>query len=123
MRIEFGHFVVDDEGILIRDYYRVEASALWHIRDFKDAELWDWLIHLTEKDFVTPENYEQLNTAFFFAQSYFKEMKPQKKLDVSTFQTLYIQKQMMEHKRLVLAEPTLEEGLMVIYNRQEINLL
>jgi hypothetical protein len=120
MKIQFGPFVVDSEGIFIKNYYRVHADTLWDIRDFKGVEVWDRLIHLTEKDFVTPDNYDQLNTAFFFAQSYFTTKKPKNITEASTYQTLYIQKQMMEQKRLVLATPTLEDGLMAIYHRDEI---
>jgi len=123
MKIEFGPFVVDSEGILIENYYRVDSETLWDLRDFKGVEVWDWLIHLTEKAFVTPENYEQLNTAFFFAQDYFKLKKPVNKPEASTYQTLYIQKQMMEQRRLVIDSPTLEDGLMALYHREDIKLL
>lgn len=123
MKIEFGSFLVDNEGILIENYYRIDSETLWDLRNFKGVEVWDWLIHLTEKDFVTPDNYNQLNTAFFFAQSYFIAKKPEKRASASTHQTLYIQKQMMEQKKIILETPTLEEGLMAIYHREDIQLL
>lgn len=97
MKIAFGQFIVDDDGILINDNYRISADRLWETREFKKIELWDWLIHLTEKTWVTSENVGDLNTAFLFAQDYFKDSKPTHAGEGSTFQTLYVQKQMIEN--------------------------
>lgn len=123
MKIDFDHFVVDDEGILIKGYYRVPAEELWDFRDFKGVLVWDWLIHLSEKDFVRSENYTFLNTAFFFAQSFFEKYKPSNLPVVSTHETLYIQKQILQQQNEVLNTDTLKAGLDVIFNQKEIELL
>ncbi len=123
MKIEFDHFVVDDGGILIQGYYRVAAEDLWNFREFKGVLVWDWLIHLTEKDFVRPENYTFLNTAFFFAQSFFEKYKPVNLPLISTHETLYIQKQIMQQRSEVINSKTLKAGIDTIFNRKDIEQL
>ncbi|KFF21450.1 hypothetical protein [Chryseobacterium sp. JM1] len=97
MNIKFGNFVVDKDGILVNGNYRMDASRLWETREFKGVLLWDWLIHLTEKTWVTSETVGNLNTAFFLAQDLFKNQKPVHASEASIAQTLYVQKQMLEN--------------------------
>lgn len=97
MNIKFGSFVVDYDGILVNGNYRIDASRLWETREFKGVLLWDWLIHLTEKTWVTSQTVGDLNTAFFLAQDLFKNQKPVHASTASISQTLYVQKQMLEN--------------------------
>ena len=96
MDIKFGGFIVNKNGILCNDHYLIDADRLWETRDFKGVLLWDWLIHLTEKTWVNAQTVGDLNTAFFFAQDIFKNQKPIHASEGSTFQTLYVQRRMIE---------------------------
>ncbi len=132
MKIEFGkHIVVDYDGILIGNYYRVDSSRLWETRDFNGVLLWDWLIHLAEKDWFTTQNIGDLNTAFFFAQDLFKKNKPLHSEDASILQTIYIQQQKLRAKDAFLAKRSESERPGVInvvdivadYNENDFELL
>ena len=95
MITKIGIWEIDEDGLTGKvgsGYdYNIAKERLWETRDFKGQIVWDWLIHLTEKDWVTKENINDLNTAFLFCQDYFKAFKPNLTQNVSTAQTIYIQ--------------------------------
>lgn len=96
--IKFGIWQVESDALVGkggRDYI-IECSRFWETRDYNGHLVWDWLIHLCEKTWITKENVNDLNTAFFFCQDYFKENKPANLPYVSTAQTLNIQKQLLD---------------------------
>ena len=101
MLIKFGIWEVDEDfGITGKVHvgydYHINKERLWETQDYNGRILWDWLIHLTEKTWINLENVNNLNTAFYFCQDYFKQYKPADTPEVSTAQTLYIQKQLIE---------------------------
>ncbi|HLO42896.1 MAG TPA: hypothetical protein VK175_01110 [Leadbetterella sp.] len=96
--IKFGDWQVESDSLVgkIGYDYIIECSRLWETREYKGVLVWDWLIHLVNKTWITKDSMKDLNTAFFFCQDYFKEHKPRELEYVSTAQTLYIQKQLMD---------------------------
>ena len=101
MVIKFGIWEINESGIIGRkengNNYPIEKKTLWDTRNYNDKKLvWDWLIHIAGKAWMSIENINDFNIAFCFAQDYFKEFKPNNLPDVSIAQSLYIQKQLME---------------------------
>lgn len=95
--IEFGIWRVEHDSLVATGHdYVIERSRLWETQEYSGFLVWDWLIHLTKKSWIKIENINDLNTAFFFCQDYFKKFKPKRVPYVSTAQTLNIQKQIME---------------------------
>lgn len=124
--IEFGVWKVTEYGIEHSKYtYPIAKERLWETTDRYDEELWDWLIHMVEKTWLSDDDLKDLVIAFAFAQDYFIDHKPPHEGDnVSMAQTLYIQQQMIENRRNAskiksprhLSIPPDEETLE--YNRQ-----
>ncbi|MES2379556.1 MAG: hypothetical protein V4538_00850 [Bacteroidota bacterium] len=99
--IKFGDWIVDEDGISNELYdYHIPKDDLWDSKEFEYTGplIWDWLIHITEKAWITKDNVKDLNTAFVFAQDYFKSLKLSNVDDVSLAQTLYIQQQIIDIK-------------------------
>ena len=62
--------------------------------------MWYLLIHLVDtKPWVTEENVNDLNVAFFFCQDYFKAYKPKNSVEASTAQTLLSQRRILEVRK------------------------
>ncbi|KFC23259.1 hypothetical protein [Epilithonimonas lactis] len=132
MKVKFGeNIVVNYDGILINDNYLIEFSRLWETRDFDGVLLWDWMLHITEKEWVNSTNIGDFNTAFFFAQDLFIKNKPLHIIDASTLQTIYIQQQKLHAKDAFLAKRSEAERPGVInvvdifedYNENDFELL
>jgi hypothetical protein len=101
MLIKFGIWEIhEDFGIIGKvspTYdYPIHKEKLWDTKEYKGKLVWDWLIHLTEKNWLTLENVNDLNTAFLFGQDYFKKSKPKKSPNISTSKTIYLQRQLIE---------------------------
>lgn len=94
-----GNWKIDKNGLTMKvnpSYnYNIAKNRLWEITDYQGHFVWSWLIHLTEKDWITKSNIHELNTAFFFGQDYFKKLKPIDIPNASTAQTIYLQQQLM----------------------------
>jgi len=100
MITKIGIWEIDDDGITGKvnptyDYH-IGSGRLWETQDFHGYPVWSWLIHLTEKDWITKENINDLNIAFIFGQNLFKSQRPNLKSNPSLAQTLYIQQQLMD---------------------------
>lgn len=92
--IRFGHWIVTSEGIVYekrKPPYFIAKNRLWETRPDGKDDKWDWLIHLTEKTWLGEKALYELNTAFFFAQDYFKDLKPSGCEDISTWKTIKVQ--------------------------------
>jgi hypothetical protein len=76
--------------------YFIKKRRLWEVRPDKTMNKWDWLVHLTEKTWIKELELYQLNTAFFFAQDYFKNLRPKGLEKLSTWKTLEKQKEEFE---------------------------
>jgi len=76
--------------------YQIHKERLWQTQEYKGKIVWEWLIHLTEKDWITLENVNDFNIAFLFGQEIFKEFKPKEVPNVSFAQSVYIQRQLIE---------------------------
>ena len=96
--IKFGVWHVEKGALVgkIPHDYNISLSRLWKTREYNGYLVWDWLIYFAEKTSVSHENIKDLNTAFFFCQDYFRNQKPDNLPNVSTFQTLIIQKQKLK---------------------------
>jgi hypothetical protein len=97
--IKFGIWQVEPDALVAIGYnYIIECNTFWETREYNGHLVWDWLIHLAQKTWIKSESINDLNTAFFFCQDYFKEFKPNNLPYISTAQTLKIQKQLMENR-------------------------
>lgn len=95
--ITFGRWIVDSKGLRYDDengyvVYGLDFNKFWLVREYEGVLLWEWLIHLTEKAWITKENVNDLNTAFLFCQDYFKEYRPKSAKMASTAKTLIYQR-------------------------------
>ena len=95
--IEFGAWRVESDALVgkVGYDYIIECHRFWETEEYNGHLLWSWLIHLAKKAWITNENINDLNTAFFFCQDYFKANKPANHPEASTAQTLNIQKQLL----------------------------
>ncbi|HBG70299.1 MAG: hypothetical protein A2W93_11885 [Bacteroidetes bacterium GWF2_43_63] len=105
--VKFGNWIVDDNGITgvfpPAMEYHIPIDSIWAVRNYGGHLVWDWLIHVPQKTWITKDNVNDLNAAFMFCFDYFKSIKPADTLDASTAQTLYVQ-----HQLLQIHEPRLQ---------------
>jgi hypothetical protein len=96
--IKFGDWQVERDALVgkVGYDYIIADTSLWESSEYKGILVWDWLIHLTEKPWIDKDSVKDLNMAFFFCQDYFKKLKPKDLPYISTAQTLYFQKQIIE---------------------------
>jgi hypothetical protein len=96
--IKFGMWQVESDALVAKEGhdYIIDCGRFWETRNYDGHLTWDWLIHLADKGWINKKNVKDLNTAFFFCQDYFKENKPTNLPYVSTAQTLFIQKQLLD---------------------------
>lgn len=94
--IKFGFWRVESDCLVGKGYYVIADSRFWETEEHNGQLVWSWLIHLAKKTWITKENVNDLNTAFFFCQDYFKKHKPKNLPAVSTAQTIYLQSQLLE---------------------------
>ena len=114
--IKFGIWQVESDALVAKEGndYIIESGRFWETRDYNGHLVWDWLIHLANKGWINKKNVKDLNTAFFFCQDYFKENKPANLPYVSTAQTLFIQKQILDIKEeMSKYERTNRQGIAV----------
>lgn len=100
--IRFGNWVVTSLGMYFdmpNNNYFINKNRLSEMGFDNRKEHWDWLVHLADKRWINELDLYQLNTAFFFAHSYFNCPYPE---GVSTWKTL------KEQKRLFLEDHNLE---------------
>jgi len=115
MIVKFGIWEIDEEyGLIGRPEhggeYPIAKNRLWEVRNYREnVQVWDWLLHLIEKSWVKKEEVNDLNTAFCFAQDYFKEFRPEGSAYVSLAQTLYIQNQELEIRELLDTDDVSDE--------------
>lgn len=96
--IKFGDWQVESDALVgkVGYDYIIADSNLWEYSEQEGVLVWNWLVHLAKKTWIDKETVKDLNTAFFFSQDYFKELKPLNLPEVSTAQSLYIQQQLIE---------------------------
>lgn len=114
MVTKFGIWEIEkDFGIIGRlrqgEDYNIAKETLWQTTDFKGQVVYDWLIHLTEKTWVTKEIYDDLVIAYVFAIDYFKKQKPNNAKPASISQSIYVGQQLVEMAQK--SEDTDEWGL------------
>jgi hypothetical protein len=110
--INFGVWQVESDALIgkVGYDYIIECSRFWETREYNGFLVWDWLIHLTTKSWFKVKDVNDFNTAFFFCQDYFKEHKPVNSPYVSTAQTLYIQKQLMQIRQEMLTSEKFDKN-------------
>lgn len=101
MITKFGTWVIDENFGLFSKVnpthkYKIAKETLWDTTEYKGQIVWDWLIHLAEKTWITTTNFSDLVTAFLFAQDFFQSSKPANVENASTAQTIYIIQQIIE---------------------------
>ena len=104
MITKFGIWEIDEEyGIIGRvnpGYdYNIAAMRLWEAIEYRGHLVGSWLIHLSEKTWIKPENFNDLVAALAFAQDFFKDQKPGNALNASTAQSIFIAQQLVELNR------------------------
>jgi len=89
-------------------------------------------MHLSEKTWINTLNFNDLISAFLFAQDYFKSYKPGNSKEASTAQTIFVAQQLIEinseaHKRsgdeAHLGENSLKEFHHFLSDRPKIKFL
>ncbi|MFZ4796580.1 MAG: hypothetical protein ACOYMA_03745 [Bacteroidia bacterium] len=98
MIAKFGIWEIDENFGLIANInnYNIAKESLWNTIDISGYVVWDWLIHLSEKKWITNDNYKDLVIAFLFAQDFFIKYKPKNTKDASTAQSIYLLQQYVE---------------------------
>ena len=111
--IKFGDWHVEKDNLVgkVGYDYSIVDSRLWEHSEYNGVLTWDWLIHLANKTWINKESVKDLNNAFFFCQDYFKNTKPSDLPYISTAQTLYIQKQIVEIKEEFSKLEKVENGI------------
>jgi hypothetical protein len=101
MITKFGTWEIDEKFGLFSKVnpthkYKIAKERLWETTEYKGQIVWDWLIHLAEKTWITTSNFNDLVAAFLFAQDFFQSSKPADTENVSNAQTIYIAQQIIE---------------------------
>jgi len=71
--IKVGNWTITDEGIV----WTGEPYVKYHIlkermnEPFDNTNIYDWLVHMVEKPWITRNDIYALNTAFIFALEYY----------------------------------------------------
>lgn len=114
--IKFGIWQVESDALVAKSQdYIIDSSRFWETSEYNGHLVWDWLIHLASKAWINNQSVKDLNTAFFFCQDYFKNEKPSNLPYVSTAQTLYIQKQLLDNREEMNKYPhAVENGIVQI---------
>ena len=81
-------------------HYPILRHRLWEYRGSEGNYTWDWMIHLTEKNWFTEPVADDFNKAFAFAQEHFKHLKPKNIPDVSMEYSISVQKSYMSKKNI-----------------------
>ena len=113
--IKFGDWHVEKDHLVgkVGYDYNIIDSRLWEYSEYNGVLTWDWLIHLANKAWINKESVKDLNNAFFFCQDYFKNKKPSNLPYVSSAQTLYIQKQIIEINEEFSKLEKVENGIFI----------
>lgn len=113
--IKFGDWHVGKDYLVgkVGYDYNIVDSRLWEYSEYNDVFTWDWLIHLANKTWINKKSVKDLNNAFFFCQDFFKNKKPADLPYISTAQTLYIQKQIIEIKEEYSKILKVENGIVL----------
>ncbi|MFN8333875.1 MAG: hypothetical protein U0U09_02035 [Cyclobacteriaceae bacterium] len=98
--VKFGRWDINPKfgiiGRINRGYdYNIAKDRLWETIEYKGQIVWSWLIHLAKKTWTTPNNFNDLVAAFFFAQDVFKKDMPKNLHNVSAAQSIYIAQQLV----------------------------
>lgn len=106
MKKQIGIWEIDEFGLTGKvnpnyEYY-IEKNRLWDVENKYGKDVWFWLIHMTTKNWITSENIDEFNSAFFLGQNYFKEISVIQKKDFITTETLLLQKQLMDMRKKTL---------------------
>lgn len=101
MLTKFGIWEIDEEFGLVGKVnpgydYNIAKERLWETTEYRGQLVWEWLIHLTEKTWITVDNYNDLVAAFLFGQDFFKNSRPTNARQASTAQTIYVGQQLVE---------------------------
>lgn len=97
--IKFGAWEFDPSFGIDHPIYNHDISKqkLWEYVDYNNSGVlvWEQLLYFAKNRTVNKENANDLNTAFLFAQDYFRHERPYGLPEVSLSQTLYVQQQIM----------------------------
>ena len=119
---KFGVTTVTNEGLEIHYLntpYFIAKQRLWEYTNRGGYLMWDWLIHLVEKTWLSKEELNNFNNAFFFACDFFKVFRPDYLDDISTAQTLHVQSQMKDNQIRISAIKTPKGGISVFNPDEE----
>jgi len=106
---KFGDCTITTEGIkifiaenIVDPNYFIPKERLWETSKIEDKgrefRVWEWLLHMAEKTWLEESKLYQLNTAFFFAKDYFKDLRPKTIKTASDYMTLKIQSKVFEKR-------------------------
>lgn len=87
---KIGNWLITEEGIKWdgtpkRNYPLIPKDRLIEVGTDERKTMYDWLVHMQGKDWITKEDLYALNTAFVFALEYFKIGFPSNISFVDTF--------------------------------------
>lgn len=71
--ITIGNWLIKEEGIewTGNNKYFIEKDRLLELGTGSRSNMYDWLIHLPEKTWLTKQDIYELNTALIYAINYF----------------------------------------------------
>jgi hypothetical protein len=98
--IRFGTWIVTEQGLLAeKPHYFIDKTRLWDVGAEDANDKFACLLHVPERPWITEADLYALNTAFFFALDYFKDIQPSDRTAVSVWKTLKFQHSEFERRR------------------------
>ena len=88
---KFGRWQVTKKGILfntVKSFLFIQKEKLFEIRQDKQLDKWDLPLDIASKKWVSDSDMYKFIAAFFFAQDFFKNDRPEENKRVSVHRTL-----------------------------------
>jgi len=87
--------IIENDGLIGRVHggdrdYRISRETLWQTTTYNGILIWDWLFHVSHRDWINSDNYNDFVVAFLFAQDYFNDLRPENVQITSSVQSILI---------------------------------
>lgn len=94
---QIGKWLITEEGIEWTggNEYFIDKDRILEAGPQNRQKMYDWLVHMTEKSWLSVEDIYALNTAFIYAIEYFNLSFDK----LSFVETLKLQEQQLNYKR------------------------
>lgn len=102
--VQFGIWKFETEMGLIGtppnlpEHY-LSKDKLWETEETAHGEVWKWPVHFARNKWCTPQIADDFNKAFFYAQTYFENLRPSHFVD-----NIHINQRTIHHQTELLAD-------------------